>query len=215
MVNPSLYLLYVLTACVTVSSPGPGVLMTIMKSIRHGWTGAVWAILGTGTGALVMSAISATGVGIILSHSPQAYAALRLVGAAYMVWLGIKNWRAKTVSLERVVEVEDKRETDTGIRPLSFFLEGVTLQMTNPMLIMFFISLFPQFIDPKLSYGMQYCVLALTYFGLIFCIHSGYSIVTSRFRGLLAGERTSRWIYRIGGSIFILLALKVVIDVLA
>lgn len=136
-----------------------------------------------------------------------------------MIWLGIKNWRVRTVSLESALRGSKHRAITRGaavegeIRRFPFFMEGITLQMTNPMLIMFFVSLFPQFIDPKLPYGAQYGILAATYGILILAIHSGYSFVTSRFRGFLSSECMSRLIYRIGGSIFIALALKVLWDV--
>jgi homoserine/homoserine lactone efflux protein len=123
------------------------------------------------------------------------------------------------MSLESALRGSTHRAIASGapvegeIRRFPFFMEGITLQMTNPMLIMFFVSLFPQFIDPKLSYGAQYGILAATYGILILAIHSGYSFVTSHFRGFLSSERMSRLIYRIGGSIFIVLALKVLWDV--
>lgn len=221
MLNFSLFTVFVITSIMTVATPGPGVLMTLMKSIGYGFRGAIWTICGTATGAIIMSAISATGVGIILRTSPDAYAVLRVVGAAYMIWLGVKNWRVKAVSLETALRGKKHRDNAAGvptageIRRFPFFMEGITLQMTNPMLIMFFISLFPQFIDPTLPYGTQYGILASTYGILILIIHSGYSFVTSRFRGFLASERMSSLIYRIGGSIFIALALKVLWDVVA
>lgn len=219
MLNFSLFSLFVVTSTMTVATPGPGVLMTLMKSIGFGFRGAIWTICGTATGALIMSAISATGVGLILRASPDAYAVLRVIGAAYMIWLGVKNWRVRTVSLESALRGKQRVDAQRGvvqageIRRFPFFMEGITLQMTNPMLIMFFVSLFPQFIDPKLPYGPQYGILAATYGILILIIHSGYSFVTSRFRGFLSSERMSRLIYRIGGSIFIGLALKVLWDV--
>ena len=74
MLNLSLYSLFVITSIMTVATPGPGVLMTLMKSIGYGFRGAIWTICGTATGAIIMSAISATGVGLILRASPDAYA---------------------------------------------------------------------------------------------------------------------------------------------
>lgn len=159
MLNLSLYSLFVITSVMTVATPGPGVLMTLMKSIGYGFRGAIWTICGTATGAIIMSAISATGVGLILRASPDAYALLRVVGAAYMIWLGIKNWRVRTVSLESALRGSKHRAITRGaavegeIRRFPFFMEGITLQMTNPMLIMFFVSLFPQFIDPSFPTG--------------------------------------------------------------
>ena len=189
--------------------------MTIMKSMQFGFKGAKWTILGTASGTIIMAGLSATGLSLLLSSSPQAYNVLRLLGACYMIWLGVRNWRAKTISLNRAVSRREKQEEEAGeveratIRRLPFFLEGIGLQMTNPMLIMFFVSLFPQFIDPQGNYPLQFASLSFTYFALVVVIHSLYSLVVTRFRALLNNARWIKWIYRIGGTIFIALAVSV------
>ena len=219
--NYSLYLLFLVTASTTVGTPGPGVLITIMKSLQHGIKGAIWTILGTASGTVVMACISATGLGILLSTSPDAYEALRIFGAGYMIYLGARNWRAKPVSFKAAAAIiEEKSQggasgSELAIRKGSFFMEGIYLQMTNPMLIMFFISLFPQFIDRKLDFGLQFVVLSMTYFMLVVVIHSSYSFIVSRFRNALSNPNRAGIIYKIGGTIFILLALNVLKDVAA
>lgn len=218
--NQSLYLLFLVTAATTVATPGPGVLMTLMKSVRYGYTGARWTILGTATGTIIMGLISATGLGVILSHTPSAYNGLRILGALYMIWLGIKNFRVKAMDLESVIRRKDVTNALTQtvpndeIRRFPFFMEGITLQMTNPMLIMFFLSLFPQFIDPAYDYVGQFVLLTITYFSLVLVIHTVYSLVTGHYRALLKSQRMTQWIYRIGGSLFILLAFLVLKSVL-
>ena len=109
--NTSLYLLYLVTAATTVLSPGPGVLMTIMKSIRHGYRGAVWGILGVASGTIIMALITVSGIGAMLRYSPEAYDLLRTVGALYMVWLGWKAWKA-SASNSRAT----KRRTSSSTR---------------------------------------------------------------------------------------------------
>lgn len=219
--NYSLYLLFLVTASTTVATPGPGVLITIMKSLQYGIKGAIWTILGTASGTVVMACISATGLGILLSTSPDAYEALRIFGALYMIYLGVRNWRAKPVSFKAAAAIIEEKSQgegtsrELGIRRGSFFMEGIYLQMTNPMLIMFFISLFPQFIDRKLDFGLQFVVLSLTYFLLVVVIHSCYSFIVSRFRSALSNPNRAGVIYKVGGTIFILLALNVLKDVAA
>ena len=219
--NYSLYLLFLVTASTTVATPGPGVLITIMKSLQHGIKGAIWTILGTASGTVVMACISATGLGILLSTSPDAYEALRIFGALYMIYLGVRNWRAKPVSFKAAAAIIEEKSQGAAsgreheIRRGSFFMEGIYLQMTNPMLIMFFVSLFPQFIDRKLDFGLQFVVLSLTYFLLVVVIHSCYSFIVSRFRSALSNPNRAGVIYKVGGTIFILLALNVLKDVAA
>ena len=213
--NQSLFLLFLVTASTTVATPGPGVLMTLMKSVRYGFTGAKWTILGTATGTIIMGVLSATSIGILLSQSPSAYNALRILGAAYMVWLGIKNFRVKVVDLDTVIKSREEEHrplvsnNPNAIHPFPFFMEGITLQMTNPLLIMFFLSLFPQFIDMKLAYLPQFIGFTSTYFLLVIVIHTGYSLVTSHYRVLLKRQAMTQWISRIRGSQFILLAIFV------
>lgn len=125
--NQSLFLLFLVTASTTVATPGPGVLMTLMKSVRYGFTGAKWTILGTATGTIIMGVLSATSIGILLSQSPSAYNALRILGAAYMVWLGIKNFRVKVVDLDTVIKSREEEHrplvsnNPNAIHPFPFF----------------------------------------------------------------------------------------------
>lgn len=88
------------------------------------------------------------------------------------------------------------------------------MQLTNPMLIMFFVSLLPQFVTPTMNVLPQYIVLAVTYGIFIIVIHSSYSLVTTVFRQFLQSERVNTLIYRVGGTIFIALAGKVFVDLL-
>ena len=214
--NATLFALFLVTSATTIVTPGPGVLMVVMKSLQHGFRGAIWTICGTSSGTVVMALISGTGVGVVLSHSPTAYEALRIVGACYLVWLGIKSWRVRpqppVMKVARVKLPDGSGEAPEKVRRCKAFVEGITLQLTNPVLIMFFVSLFPQFIDQKLPYAEQYAVLTAVYFVLVFGIHCGYSILTSRCRNLLNGNSTLV-LHRVGGTLFLLLAVMVFYDV--
>lgn len=216
--NATLFALFLITSATTIVTPGPGVLMVIMKSLQHGFKGAIWTICGTSSGTVLMAVISGTGVGVVLAHSPTAYAALRVVGACYLIWLGVRSWRLKAQpSVMKVAEVKqpspNRQAAQTGeVRRFKAFVEGITLQLTNPVLIMFFISLFPQFIDQKLPYAEQYAILTIVYFVLVFSIHSGYALLTTKCRRFLSGNATLV-MHRIGGTLFLFLALMVFYDV--
>ena len=148
MLNTSLFSLFLITSALTVATPGPGVLMTLTSSIRYGLRTAVYVILGTATGTVVMAAISSTGLGILIATSPAAYEVIKGLGALYMVYLGVRLFRAKPFSFD--LAVKEKEVKISVLQKGSLWLQGVTLQMTNPMLIMFFVSLFPQFDDSDL-----------------------------------------------------------------
>ena len=217
--NATLFVLFLITSATTIVTPGPGVLMVIMKSLQHGFRGAIWTICGTSSGSVVLAIISGTGVGVVLAHSPTAYAALRIVGACYLVWLGVRSWRlrAQPDVVGSVSFSESAPRAASGskgeVRRFKAFLEGITLQLTNPVLIMFFISLFPQFIDQRLPYAEQYAVLTLVYFVLVFSIHCGYAMLTTKCRRFLSGNSTLV-MHRIGGTLFLALSVMVFYDVL-
>lgn len=190
-----LYPLFLLVAAATVLSPGPGVLMTLTNSLRHGFANTLGGILGIAFGALLVAALSATSVGLILATSAMAFTLLKLLGAAYLIYLGLRLWRAPAFSFE----AQPSRRTGFARR----FLEGLSLQLTNPKAIFFFLSVFPQFIDPQQDYATQFATLVCTYSALVVAIHCLYALFAHGARGWLASPRGGRLINRIGGATFI------------
>jgi homoserine/homoserine lactone efflux protein len=191
-----LYPLFLLVAATTVLSPGPGVVMTITNSLRHGFRAALGGIAGLAAGALAIAAISATGLGVLLATSAVAFTVLRTLGALYLVYLGIRLWQAPPWHLE----------TGPAARA-SFsrrFSEGLSLQLTNPKAIAFFLAIFPQFIDRSLAGGPQFALLVLTYSTLVVVIHCGYALTAQRARPWLTSERSAKALNRVGGATFVL-----------
>lgn len=190
-----LYLLFLFMATATVFSPGPGVVMTLTNALRYGVKGTFGGILGIAFGALVVAAISATSLGVLLATSALAFTVLKLLGAAYLVYLGVRQWRAPPF---RFTE-QTAHEASFGRR----FLEGLSLQLTNPKAIFFFLAVFPQFIDPAHSYATQFTALVLTYSALVVTIHSGYAFFARRAKGWLTSERGGRTVNKSSGAAFV------------
>ena len=212
MINTSLFSLFLITSAFAVATPGPGVLMTLTSSIRYGLRTAVWVILGTSTGTVVMSMISSTGLGILIATSPTAYETIKALGALYMVYLGVRLFKAKPFSFD--LASKEKASNVTIRQKGTLWLQGITLQMTNPMLIMFFVSLFPQFIDHELAFVPQVVVMTVTYFCTVFCIHFCYGWIASNFRPLLSTPKAAKVINCVGGAFFLFLAARVFVDML-
>ena len=210
MINTSLFFLFLLTSLFTIATPGPGVLLSLTSAIRYGLKTAIYVILGTATGTVVMAAISSTGLGLLIATSPTLYEIIKALGALYMVYLGVRLYRAKPFSFD--LAVKEKASKVTIKQKGYLWLQGVTLQMTNPQLIMFFISLFPQFIDHNLSFAPQVILMTLTYFCLVFCIHCTYGWIASNFRHLLSTPKAAKVINCVGGSFFLILAARVFWD---
>jgi homoserine/homoserine lactone efflux protein len=203
--------LYVLVVFITSVTPGAGVLYTVSSGFRGGMKTMIFAPLGNLTGVTTISAISATGLGAMIAASPSVYAALQLVGAGVLFWLGWKNFSAPAMDLSRVgAAAAGERGNGRDI-----FLGAALLQATNPMLIVFLLSLFPQFIDPEGSYPVQAALLIAIFAGVCFCVHIGYSFLAAYGSRYLSGPRFSWWLNRVSAVLFWLLGLSVVWKALA
>lgn len=190
----NLYLLFLTVATLTVLSPGPGVLMTLTNALRYGLRGTIGGILGIAFGALLVAGISATTLGAVLAASALAFTVLKLAGAAYLIYLGARLWRSPPVPVasEQAHQASFKRR----------FLEGLSLQLTNPKAIFFFLSVFPQFIEGEAGFVRQFALLVLTYAVLVVVIHTGYALFAHQARAWLTSERGGRTVNRLGGATF-------------
>lgn len=190
-----LYSLFLLIATVTVLIPGPGVVMTLSNGLRYGLRGTLGGILGIAFGAFVVAAISATSAGVVLATSTAVFTLLKFVGAAYLVYLGIRAWRTPAITFSE----QTAHEAGFGRR----FIEGLSLQLTNPKAIFFFLSVLPQFIDAVEPYAPQFFVLVLTYSSLVVVIHCIYAYFAGQAKSWLASEKGSRVLSKSAGATFI------------
>jgi homoserine/homoserine lactone efflux protein len=190
-----LYPLFIFMATMTVLSPGPGVLMTLTNALRYGLRGTFGGILGIATGALVVAAISATSVGVLLAASATAFTVLKFAGAAYLLYLGVRLWRAPPFQFAEKASHEASFARRFG--------EGLTLQFTNPKAIFFFLSVFPQFIDPAEGFAFQFSVLVLSYSALVVAIHTLYALFAQKARGWFNSPRGGKLMNKAGAVTFV------------
>lgn len=189
------YFIFVALATVTVFSPGPGVLLTLSNSIRFGFTGSVSGILGIAAGTFAVAAASAAGLGVILSVSTLAFTLMKTLGAAYLIYLGIRLWRSDTQ------QIADRPAGSSGWKKR--FAEGALIQITNPKAVLFFMSVFPQFIDYSHSTATQFTRLVVTYAVLVILIHTVYALVAGSFRTWFQSPGGTKVLNRLGGGTFI------------
>jgi threonine/homoserine/homoserine lactone efflux protein len=190
----TLYPIFLLVAAAAVLSPGPGVVMTLTNALRYGFRDTFGGILGLAAGTFVVATLSATGLGVLLAASALAFTVLKYVGAVYLLYLGVRLWTAPPIRLE----LGTATPASTGRR----FVEGLSLQLTNPKAIFFFLSVFPQFIERSYNFGAQFALLVLTYGTLVVLIHCGYAVTAGRARRWLTSERGGRAMNRVGGAAF-------------
>lgn len=189
------YILFSIIAIATILSPGPGVLLTLTNSIRFGVKGAIGGIVGIAFATLIVAAISATSIGLLLATSAIAFSIMKLVGAAYLIYLGVKFWRAP------VVKFDTKNTTNRSMKLQ--FIEGATIQLTNPKAVFFFMSIFPQFINYSTNYIAQFALLVVTYSSLVLIIHFLYALLAKKARLWLSSAKGEKILNRTAGGIFV------------
>ncbi len=190
-----LYSVFLLVAATAVASPGPGVVMTLSNAMRYGLVGSLTGIFGIACGGSIVAAFSATSLGVLLANSPLAFAAIKWIGAAYLVWLGIRLWRAPSFRFDA--------ETATATSFRRRWAEALSLQLTNPKAIVFFLAVFPQFIDADAAFAPQFALLVLTYGLLVLLIHGAYALLATRAKSWLTTDRGSRIANRSAACMFV------------
>jgi threonine/homoserine/homoserine lactone efflux protein len=153
MPSASGFALFVVAALVIALTPGPGIFYVAARTLAGGRREGFASSFGLGLGGLVHVAAGAAGLSALLMASAEAFAAVKLAGAAYLIWLGIKTIREARIELPRNVVI-------TGAARA--FREGVVVESLNPKTAAFFLAFIPQFIDPQQSeVALQFACLGL------------------------------------------------------
>ena len=196
----STWLLYVTVALVNIASPGPAILLAMSNSVSVGLRRTVLSSLGNVCGVCIVSGLAMLGLGALLKTSSLLFGALKLAGAAYLVWLGIRQWRAKASVFAR--------RDDPGLAARSnrqLFTQGLLLALTNPKAILFFTALFPQFLSAQHPLLPQFAIMTGSFMVLSFCSLMSYAALARSAGGWLADGRRARVFNRVAGGTFMLL----------
>ena len=175
-------------------TPGPGAVISMSTGMRHGYWSALMAILGLQAAILVHLAIVALGLGAVLAASESAFFLIKILGAAYLVWLGIQKWRAPAIPIDANVPT---------VRSKGLFLQGVLVNLTNPKAIIFIAALVPQFVDPAQPQLQQYLLIAATLCATDLAVMSGYALAAVHLGRWLHDPAAIRGQNRFFGGLFI------------
>ena len=190
------WITYLLATIVLSLSPGPGAFSAISSGLHHGFRLGVWNGIGMQLANLVLMAVVALGLGAILLASETLFEAVKWIGVAYLVYLGIVTWRAPARGFE-----EDRDDHETTARGI--FMRGFWVNITNPKGIIFCAAILPQFVDPARPQFTQYAVLALTTFVVDIAIMSAYTAAAAQALGAMRDPAKLRWVNRGLGGAFI------------
>lgn len=211
----STWLVYVSVISVLIFSPGPSALLCISDGVKFGNKKTIPTIIGGAIAALLLMTISAVGLGAILTASETLFFVIKLLGAGYLIYLGVSAWRegALSKSLEVQVQPQPQSELDGNVKghqPITYsvytlFQKGFLVGISNPKDLLFFIALFPSFMHADLPQVDQYIVLASTWFFIDCTSMFMYAGLGSKISPLLKKPSTMTLVNRTVGSVFMLL----------
>lgn len=176
-------------------SPGPGAVSCMAAGQRFGFRRAIWNILGLQLGVLMLVGICAAGLGALLAASHTLFASIKWAGVAYLIWLGIQQWRAPARAMTPEGTASDDRFT--------ILAKAFLINASNPKGIVFMLAVLPQFIDPHTVQWPQYAICAATLLFTDAVVMSGYTLLASRVLRALSNPAHIRWLNRGFGSLFI------------
>lgn len=187
-----------LAACVVMLLlPGPAVTVIIANSLRHGARAGLLNIADIQFGLAMMLAVLAAGLSTIIHAMGWAFDLLRLIGAAYLIWLGIKLWRSSGGGAASM-----PTEGRAPQRETSFFWQGLLVILSNPKALLFFGAFIPQFVDPTGPAVAQTIVLGLIFMIAATLTDGAYALAAGRAGQWLTARRL-RLLERISGSFLI------------
>lgn len=185
-------------ACWAIAiSPGSGAVLSMSHGLSYGIRKTTTTILGLQLGLVIVLVIAGGGLGALLIASETAFAAVKTVGALYLIYLGVQQWRTRVSDdapdqgAARVPEMSRRRR----------FATGLLTNVTNPKGIVFMVAVLPQFIDPNRPLAMQLAILAATMCAVDLIVMHGYALLASRMQGLFRDARAMRWQNRVFGAV--------------
>jgi threonine/homoserine/homoserine lactone efflux protein len=204
MPDPSTLALFAVAAVTLLVIPGPAVLYIVTRSVDQGRAAGLASVCGVHVGTLVHVAAAALGLSALLVSSATAYHAVRWLGAAYLIWLGIRRLLAND---EDARPEMDRRPHRLGLGRI--FAQGVVVNLLNPKTALFFLAFLPQFVDvSRGSVPFQVVVFGVAFVLLGLASDSAYALLASTGAGWLRRRpRVARTSRLVSGGVLISLGL--------
>jgi threonine/homoserine/homoserine lactone efflux protein len=191
-----LWLAFTLASAALLAVPGPTVLLVVSYALGRGRASGVATVPGVALGDLTAMTVSLAGAGAILAASTTLFTVLKLLGAVYLVWLGIQLWRAGGAAGEIVAAPAP------ADRPRMFWHAYVVTAL-NPKSVVFFVAFVPQFVDPAAPPLAQFAILEATLVLLAALNAALWALLAGQMRARLQQPWALRLVHRVGGSFLI------------
>lgn len=178
-------------------SPGPGAVAAMSAGLAHGFHRGYWLTAGLVLGIVTQLAFVAVGLGALMAASGVAFTVLKWLGVAYLVWLGVQQWRSDAAPLR-----DDAAPAVTTTRR-ALVLRGWAINAVNPKGTVFMLAVVPQFIDPQAPLALQYAAIGATLVFTDLVVMAGYTALAARVLAALRSPRHLRWMNRGFGALFV------------
>lgn len=193
------WLAFVAASAVLLAIPGPTILLVISYALGHGRRAATSTVAGVALGDFTAMTASMLGLGALLAASATVFTVLKWIGAAYLIYLGIRLWRTPVSSGAADEAVADAQKE----RPLRIFLHTYIVTALNPKSIIFFVAFLPQFLDTTRPVFQQMIIFEVTFLVLATANAALYGVFASMARNSIRKPSVQRTVNRIGGSLLI------------
>ena len=193
MVIPHLFLAFIVAVTILMLIPGPNVALIIANSMAHGTKSGLLTVAGTSSAMFVQLVLAAAGMAGLLGSLGHWFAWLRWIGAGYLFYLGIMQWRAGSDDLT-AIRAEAKA-------PRKIYLRALIVSLTNPKTLLFLAAFLPQFIGGTQRFAGQLAVLSMSFLLIAVAVDSGWALLAAQARVALAGKGRLR--QRLSGGILI------------
>ena len=190
-----LYLAFVAATAVLILIPGPAVALIVANALAHGSRGALVSVAGVSTAVVGQLVVVGFGMASAMALLAEWFEWLRWLGVAYLVYLGVRQWRAAPIALGDVAASKVSRAR--------LYWTGVIVNATNPKTLFFYAAFFPQFIDPLLPVGPQIAILCVTFLVVQTLLDGTYALLGGRLRPWLASRARARIRNRVTGGLLI------------
>ena len=178
-------------------SPGPGALAAMSAGLNHGMRKGYFATLGLVLGIWAQLLVVGVGLGALLATSNAAFVVVKWAGVAYLVYLGVQQWRAPVRPLAEV------QAGAASVRRRDLVLRGFVINALNPKGTVFLLAVVPQFLALSQPLAPQYLVIALTLGFTDLTVMAGYTALAAKVLGAMKSVRSMKWLNRVFGGLFV------------
>lgn len=194
------WIAFVIAGAVIAISPGSGAVLSMSHGLAYGVKKASATVLGLQCGLILVLAIAGAGVGSLLLASPIAFLIVKVIGALYLIYLGVTQWRAAGSSGPQASSAGLDAHPSFGKRVLTGFLTNTT----NPKGIIFMVAVLPQFIAKEAPLLPQLVILGVTMITIDSCVMHGYAALAASMQRLFRDARAMRIQNRVFGAVLVL-----------